>query len=376
MTAAKPRVGINLCSIRPRQLSGPSIYAERLTEQLLDQKEFEWVIYCHKELDLPASWAARAQIRRVITTLRRPMRVAFEQIRLPLIARREKIDLLFSPNFVSPIWGGRMRVATIHDMYYRVIPYALPPWQRRYWEVFIPFTARHCDRLIAVSKSTARDIAKHLPLAANKTRVTHLACAVEDMHAPDAAVPGIEPGFILWVANVVAHKNPQAVVEALAHLNAKGQRMQVVHVGSDEHADLNAAIEAAGCADQFKRVGRIPAAQLRWLYHNALCVIQPSIYEGFGIPVLEAQAFGAPLICSSAGPLPEVAGDGALYFEPRDSRRLAEHIEQVAHNPGLRASLSAKGVENSASFTWERTARATMDVFRELLGGNPVTAQS
>jgi glycosyltransferase involved in cell wall biosynthesis len=367
MVSSKPRVGINLCSIRPGQLSGPSVYAERLTEQLLEHREIEWLIYAHRDMELPASWSSRATIRRVITTLRRPFRVLFEQTKLPLITRRDRIDLLFSPNFVSPIWGPPNRVATIHDMYYRVIPDALPPWQRRYWEVFVPLTARHCHRLVAVSHSTARDLASMLPVSAGKTRVTHLACAVENMREPDEPVTGLPPGFVLWVANVVAHKNPRVIVEAMARLKGRGLNIHVAHVGSDEHGVLSQTLAASPHAGQFHRLGRIPAAQLRWLYHNALCVLQPSLYEGFGIPVLEAQAFGAPLVCSNAGPLPEVAGNGALFFEPHDAEQLAQHIEAVAADPQLRRSLSERGLANSSRFTWEKTASATLDVFRELL---------
>jgi glycosyltransferase involved in cell wall biosynthesis len=367
MATAKPaRVGINLCSIRPGQLSGPSVYAERLTEKLLEFEEFEWLIYCHRGAHIPPMWAERANIRRVVTTLRRPLRVGFEQIVLPILTTRDSIDLLFSPNFVSPLWGADRLVVTIHDMYYRVVPDVPAPWQRRYWGAFIPRSARRCDCILAVSRATARDIASYLPDVAHKTRVTSLASAVEDKDAPGERVAGVEPGFVLWVANVVRSKNPQAVTAAARVLAEKGRPLRFVHVGSDENGLLDAAIAADNCSSHFRRLGRVSAAELRWLYRSAVCVVQPSTYEGFGLPVLEAQAFGAPLVCSNAGALPEVAGDGAMYFAPGHHLEFADLILRIAEDPALRLSLSARGLENAARFSWSKTASETIDVFRRL----------
>lgn len=362
----RPLIGINLCATRPDQLSGPSIYAERLTEQLLTHGEYRWLIYCHRDYSLPPAWEAAASVRRVLTTLRRPMRVAFEQCILPLHARRDRVDLLFSPNFVSPAWGAKRLVVTIHDMYYRAVPDVLPKWQRRYWEAAVPLSARACNRVLAVSRFTAADIAKYLPSVAERVRVTPLACAVEDPDAPGEPVVDQAPGFVLWVANVVGSKNPDAVCSAAAQLRAAGQEVAFVHVGTDLHGVFAAALAAHGVADSVRRLGRVTAGELRWLYKNALCVIQPSYYEGFGIPVLEAQQLGAPVICSDAGPLPEVAGDGALLFPPREPKKLADAIVQLERDAVFRSALIERGRRNAERFSWERTAAATLDAFGEL----------
>lgn len=361
------RIGINLCFIPPGSLTGPGVYALRLIDELLNAHSYRWVIYCHVGLPLPDSWSERAWIRPVISTRRRPLRVAFEQLALPLLARRDRIDLLFSPAFVSPMWGAPKLVATIHDMYYAVTPESVPVWQRLYWRLFIPLTARRCDRLLAVSQSTARDIGRLLPYAAPKTHVTPLACAVEDVDSPGEPVPGIEPGFVLMVANIVANKNPSVLVKAASYLAARGRRRQFVHVGQDHHGLLEAAISNLKCTDLFHRLGRVSAAQLRWLYRNALCAVQPSLYEGFGIPVLEAQMFRTPVLCSNAASLPEVAGDGALFFPPHDAECLAALIDELASNAALRSQLIERGIANASRYSWAATAHATLNVFRNLL---------
>lgn len=366
----RPLVAINLCSLRPDQLSGPSIYAERLTERLVADETYRWLIYCHRDYVVSPAWTASAIVRRVITTLRRPLRVAFEHCVLPLHARRDGADLLFSPNFVSPLWGAKRLVVTIHDMYYRAIPEVLPKWQRAYWQALVPISARACDRVLAVSRFTADDIARYLPSVAGRVRVTPLACAVENTDAPGAPVADLAPGFVLWVANVVGNKNPEAVCSAVAQLRTEQPPIAFVHVGTDIHGVFSAGLAAHSVADGVRRLGRVAASELRWLYKNALCVIQPSLYEGFGIPVLEAQQLGAPVICADAGSLPEVAGHGALYFPPREPERLAAAIRRLKYDAAFRSELIERGRRNAERFDWDRTANATLRVFGELFEPN------
>ncbi len=362
----KTRIGINLLFMKPGALTGPGVYAQRLTTALLHESSYHWFIFCQQGLELPNEWASRAEICRLSVGSSQFLRVLYEQLMLPLHCRRKCIDLLFSPGFVSPLWGAPRKVATISDMYYEVIPHVLPRMQRRYWKMFIPLTARLCDRIIAVSQSTADDIVKYLPNARGKVVVTHLASAVEDSHAPGEPVKDIEPGYVLYVANVVANKNPRAVARAAATLARQGKSIRFVHVGVDHYSLLRQALAEFQVDSNFTQLGRVSAPQLRWLYRNALCAIIPSIYEGFGMPALEAQEHGAPLICSTAGSLTEVAGDGALYFSPQDAERLAELISAIYASPQLRENLVCKGRENSMKFTWEGTAQKTLEVFGQL----------
>lgn len=361
----KTRIGINLLFMKPGTLTGPGVYAQRLTNVLLCERNYDWLVFCQRGLELPEEWKSKAKIRRLSIGSSQFLRVLYEQLILPLHCRREHIDLLFSPGFVSPLWGTRRKIATISDMYYEVIPQVLPPMQRRYWKMFIPLTVRHCNRIIAVSNSTADDIVKYLPDARGKIVVTHLASAVEDSHAPGEPITGIEPGYVLYVANIVANKNPRAVAHAAATLARQGKPIRFVHVGVDHYSLLQQALTEFRVGSNFRQLGRVSAAQLRWLYRNALCAILPSVYEGFGMPALEAQEYGAPLICSNAGSLAEVAGDGALYFEPHNADRLAELISTIYASPQLRETLICKGRENSMKFTWERTARKTLEVFAQ-----------
>jgi glycosyltransferase involved in cell wall biosynthesis len=367
--APRPRIGINLCFIRGDWATGLTRYCRQLLDELLQEKSYDWIVYCDSQLTLPAEWSRMAFIHRCRSTNQRPLRIAFEQLALPWLAWRDRVDLLFSPAFVSPAWGARWRVATIHDMYYKTFPESMTPLQRLYRKAFTPVTARHCQRLLAVSKFTASEIARFLPHAQHKVRVTPLACAIEDAELPGEAVPGVEPGYVLFVANVIANKNSQGLAAAAAQLAAAGRGKLFVHVGKDEEGLLAAALAAHRCENSFRNLGRVPSAQLRWLYQNALCAVQPSFSEGFGLPVLETQTFGTPLISSNAGSLPEVAGEGALFFSPDDPQKLAELIDQLDGDEALRRMLIENGRRNAARFSWKLTARTTLEAFDELLQG-------
>jgi glycosyltransferase involved in cell wall biosynthesis len=365
----RPRVGINLCFIRGDWATGLTGYVRQLLDEMLREPAYDWVIYCDSQVAIPAPWAGSAFVHRCRSTDLRPVRIAFEQLALPWLASRDRIDLLFSPAFVSPLWGARWRVATIHDMYYKTFPDSMTPMQRMYRKAFTPLTARRCQRLLAVSQFTASEIGRFLPHASHKVRITPLACAVENATQPGEPIAGLEPGYVLFVANVIANKNAQGLAAAAAHLARAGKTKRFVHVGKDEQGQLAAALAAHGCESSFQRLGRVPSGQLRWLYQNALCAVQPSFSEGFGLPALETQSFGTPLISSNAGSLPEVAGDGALYFSPHDPPRLAQLIEQLENDAGLRRTLIEKGRQNAARFSWKATARATLNAFDELFQG-------
>ena len=285
-------------------------------------------------------------------------RVFWEQVRLPFITRKVRIDLLFSPGFVSPFWGSRYFVACIHDMYYAVIPGLIDTWQRRYWKTFIPLTVRRCQRLIAVSTQTASDLVRVLPPAKGKVRVTKLASRLSP--SLEIADPTVAQPYILMVANLTANKNVETILRALKIINRRGHELRMVHVGRDPDNRLAESPVVA--------LGKVSDEVLSGLYCNALAVVNASLYEGFGMPAVEAQAMGAPLISSNHPALLEAAGaDGALFYDPRDSEQLAAHIISLLVNPNLRSSLRERGMQNAATMSWTKVAQQTLSVFDEVL---------
>lgn len=372
-----PQVAANLTFIEPRALTGPGHYAVQVFEAMAAMADactlgFSLGGYVQDEARHHFSPRANARLAGVGALGGRVGRVAFEQVRLPFRSRRDRVSLLWSPGFVSPLWGAPRLVATIHDMYYEVVPEVVEPRQRRYWQAMIPLTARVCDALLTVSENSRADMLAHLPAAPDRVFVTPLASR---MHAADhaASAPEISGDYVLLVANTTPNKNCERVTAAIAMLRDQGRAIRLVHIGNDIDGRLRAAADAAGLGDLLVSLGKVSDARLANAYRHCLATIVASTYEGFGMPAAEAQAMGAPLICSDRSAVPEAAGglDGgaALFVDPLDTAAIAAAIARVADDPALAALLSARGLAQARTLSWRRTAEQTAAVFSTLLSG-------
>lgn len=368
-----PRIAFNLAFIDPSPLTGPGYYAAQLFEHILRYSKatggkYELIAYVQASAVHHFSPDAQAFIREIPNLNGRITRVLYEQFALPVVCIREKIDLLFSPAFVSPVWGAKRLVATICDMYYRVVPEVTEPFQRKYWNVMIPITGYMCDHIITISENSKKDIETYIPSARGKTVSIPLASRFE---VPDA---GSEPRatehrpVILMVANLTPNKNCAVVVEAISMLRKKGRDVSFVHAGKDHLGLLQKCIEGNDAGSFVTSLGKVSDEELAQLYRTSLAVVVPSLYEGFGMPAVEAQAMGAPLICSDRGALPEAAGSGALYFDPVKPAMLAQKIEEVMDlSLEDRDKMVASGYDSVRRFSWAKTARETMKVFDMVL---------
>lgn len=360
-------IGFNHLFIDKGPLTGPGYYAVQVVENILRLPvarlaPFGFKIFAQRGTEHHYSAAARDLIVEAPASSRFS-RVAREQLLLPLQSRREKVDLLFSPGFVSPLFGARVKAATIHDMYYRVVPHVVERFQLQYWRAMIPVTSRVCDLILTVSESSRRDIERYLPAARGKVVVTPLASRFTPETGGDDRLATHAPPFVLMVANLTPNKNVTRVVEALAALRREGRCVDFVHIGADGRGELARAIAAHGMQGHARSLGKVDDATLAAAARDSLCMVVPSLYEGFGMPAIEAQALDAPLICSDRSALPEVAGDAALMFDPEDTRALAACIARVMDDPALRAEMRRKGLDNVRNFSWRRTAELTLDAF-------------
>lgn len=366
-----PRVAFNLAFIDGGPLTGPGYYAVQLFEQVvaaekLNGSKYDVFAYVQAAAVSHLSDHAQKSIRLLPSLRGRINRVLYEHLALPFVTRMHRVDLLFSPAFVSPIWGAKRMVATICDMYYQVVPEATEPFQRKYWTVMIPITGYLCDRIITISGNSKKDIEAYIPSARGKT----ISIPLASRFPVPAGVTKSKPyrPTVLMIANLTPNKNCQIVVKAVAQLRRKGRDIAFVHAGKDHLGLLSQSVKD-NHADAFvSSVGKVSDDDLIQLYQTSLAVIVPSLYEGFGMPAVEAQAMGAPLICSDRSALPEAAGEGAIYFDPEDVDALAAQIEKVIDMPETaRLAMIEAGYQNARSLSWEKTARETMAVFEELL---------
>jgi glycosyltransferase involved in cell wall biosynthesis len=277
-------------------------------------------------------------------------------VRLPLLLRRLRPRLAHFLHVVPPAWRGPS-VLTVQDLSFERYPELMGPVDRFWFRSFVPRSARRAARVLTGSEWTKRDLVERYRVAADRVVVTPY--GVEPAFRPDG--PRREgPPYVLFVGSLQRRKDPLAAVEALARTNGD---LRLVLVGPDRGLgeDVEQAAARLGLAGRVERIGHVDREQLAGLYRGAACLVFPSRYEGFGLPVLEAMASGTPVVATPSSSIPEVAGDAAVLVE-RDE--LGAGIERAVSE---RERLVAAGLERAAQFSWAETARRTAEVYLELV---------
>jgi glycosyltransferase involved in cell wall biosynthesis len=295
---------------------------------------------------------------------------------LPALALRRRLEVLHSPANVGPLVSpGVARVLTLLDLIWLHHP---EEWNANAWTRFSTRTlslqsARRAERVIAISQAAAADFPESAGVDPARIDVTPLGVRVPDGADPAGAADpraqlGIGAGrFILAVAQKRAYKRLDTLIRALPDL---GPDTGVVLCGppGDAEPALRALASELDVAERVHFLDWVAGEDLIALYAHASCFALPSLIEGFGLPVLEAMAHGTPVVCSNRWSLPEVAGDAALLLDPEDQSAVTAALRRLLDEPALAARLRAAGRERARLYTWERTARATLDSYRRAAG--------
>jgi glycosyltransferase involved in cell wall biosynthesis len=295
---------------------------------------------------------------------------------LPLRLASIGTDVYHGPAVFLPLVKlGYRSVVTIHDLVSFLFPATVPRKYSLYMRLMTRLAVNSADRIIAVSHATRDDLLRLLRVPEDKVVVIHEAVAPEFAAVPEPAVTdallrryGIRPPYCLFVGNLEPRKNLGRLIEAFALLRGRGSGPsvpQLVLAGARGwlSTGIFQAIEGRGLGGEIVVTGYVPLADLPGLYAGAACFVFPSLYEGFGLPVLEAMSAGTPVVASRVGAIPEVAGDAALLVDAERPVELAEAIESVLGDATLRARLVAAGHARARLFTWEAVARQTLAVY-------------
>lgn len=294
-----------------------------------------------------------------------------EQLTLPVATPRDA-DLFWAPHYNIPLFHPGRLVVTVHDVFHLAMPELVPGAVRRaYARAMFAAVQRRATAVITVSEFSRAEYRRVVGKAGAEPVVIPNGVGREWLEAipADSTFPEESTPYVLFVGNVKPHKNLGALVRAFALL-ATSLPHDLVIVGRRSGlrgADLTVTREAAGLGSRVRFAGEVDDVELRRLVRGASAMVFPSLYEGFGLPPLEAMAVGCPTLVARSGALPETCGDATLYCDPRDAADIARQLHRVLTDEGLRAELRRKGREHVRAFTWERAAVATVGVLEGAL---------
>ncbi|MDH7474646.1 MAG: glycosyltransferase family 1 protein [Anaerolineae bacterium] len=306
-------------------------------------------------------------------TYRPVARVMWEQIVQPGVLRQKRIDLVHGLAFVTPLLSSCPTVVTIFDLSFLRFPKSFRRANRAYLRLFTPLSARRAQRVIAISEHTKRDIVHLLGVPAEKVEVIY--CGVETDFYPRSVAEvqafrqqkGLPERFVLFVGTLEPRKNVRRLIEAYAQIRDLGVKLIIVGGKGWLYDDIFASVERLGLSSEVLFAGYVPAEELPLWYNSAELFVFPSLYEGFGLPPLEAMACGTPVVSSDAASLPEVVGEAGLLVAPQDVEGLAEAMRRVLGDRSLREQLRERGLQQARQFSWEKTARQTITVYQQVL---------
>lgn len=352
---------------------GSGVYAARLLEQFSYRSDLCTTVLNGWPKNISGTnFASRA--------LRISGKMLWTHAHLPAVLWKRGFDLLHSPALVAPVAAPCPLVITIHDMTYLLYPEHFAAWWVSYLKSVMPLAVRSASAIICGSEHSKRDIVQAYKLAWDKVHVIPYGVDQDRFH-PGAALDsdwarshGIREGYLLHVGVFSRRKNITVLLRAVAHLRAKnsGRAVQLVLAGAELSAlkgadEIHETIRELNLANSVVLTGRVPDQYMPGLYAQAGALVMPSLYEGFGFPILESMASGTPVVASNTSSLPEVAGDAAILVPPTDELSLADAIEDVITNPRTVEELRTKGLKRAKQFNWQRTASETVKVYRTVV---------
>lgn len=358
---------VNMPSQFPDQASGVSRYAFALLRHLLARTDHRFTLRSPFDRDrLPPDLDPK---RLRLVTVPRPRNMIVEVLLSALPVRRLcralDVDVVLNIDpYGAPI-VGIPSLMVVHDLYFRTLPAMIGRRAVVTNDLIFRLMLATNDRIVCISDATRSELAAHYPASARKSR-TLLSDSTTPLPSDGDLPREIADPYLLVVGNWTPNKNFECVAEAMRALGADAPPLRVVHVGIDPGERI--ATGLAGSAVPVTRLAGIDDRRLAGLYRHARMLVVPSLAEGFCLPVVEAQRLGCPVVAAERPALPEIAGAGALYFDPARPAELAERIRRLALSDEARAALVAAGHANAARFSWSATADGYARLIDELAG--------
>jgi glycosyltransferase involved in cell wall biosynthesis len=362
-------VGLNLIYLVPGQTGGMEVAARELVPELVRARpDWRFTAFVNREArDAGVDWLDGCEVTTApVRATSRVQWVGGEQVLLPRLAARAGVELVHSLANTAPARGRFRRVVTIHDLIHRIHPEAHSGLRSIAMGRLVALGARRSDRVIADSSSTRDDVVRLLGISPQRVDVVPLGVG---MTARAAAAPPADlrrrldlddRPVVLSLSARRPHKNLARLLDAVAAIPAPERPLLVIPGYPTPHtAELRARAARLGVGADVRLPDWLPDSDIEGLYALAAAFVFPSLYEGFGLPVLEAMCRGVPVACSNISSLPEVAGDAALLFDPTRTGEIAAALRRLLSDGGLAADLAARGRARCRQFSWTAAAQAT-----------------
>lgn len=370
------KIGINLLYINPKLYGGSVTYALKLVKEIsqLDHDN-QYFIYINKEcVNINFEVGDNFTIRVLNFTYSSVyLRYFWEQIILPFYIHKDKIDLLHSLGYVSPLITRAKKVVSILDINYKGHSNNMSASKRFLLGNMVSLSAIFCDQIITISDFSKKQIIKYTRAKENKITVTLLSGssdAVLDITVNKELIfnkYNIDTEYIIAFSGASLHKNIERLIEAVKEILWNHTDLKLLLVGhQNKSKKLTEFIKSNNLLDKIIFTGFVPDEEIEPLLSNAKLFVFPSLYEGFGIPLLDAQACKVPIASSNAGSLPEVGGSAVLYFDPENIAEMNSVISKLLEGIDNKEIIK-NGLKNRNKFSWSKTAMQTIEVYNKLL---------
>lgn len=370
-------IGINALSVMPGVSGGGETYVVNIIEKLcIIGSNNTYVLFVNKYNE--GIFPCNNNILKVLCPVSKKyliLRVLWEQFVLPFYARKYRIDIFFSPSNMSPIIGLRSKsVLQVCDLYWANYREAFSVIEYMALKYLILLSINRADKIIAISNFTKDEIIQHTKtdkrkiVIINQGKGNPLEKYMEADKETNAGMADCREKYILAVSRTHEHKNYLRLIEAFKIIikNNPDYKLIIAGIEGRQHKTLIKKIKDDELTKDVLLTGWIDDYKLYKLYKNATIFVFPSLYEGFGYPLLEAMSFGIPIACSNVSALPEVGGDAVLCFDPYSIEDIADKISMLIVSEQLRRKLINNGYERAKIYTWENAARKTLELFNEV----------
>jgi glycosyltransferase involved in cell wall biosynthesis len=365
------RIGVNALYLIPGGVGGTEIYLRSLLQALagIDPVN-QYLIFTNREtgcgLAPPAS--NFETVPQPVQARSRPARIFWEQMGLPVAAARWRVDVMLNPGFTAPMLCARPQVTVFHDLQHKRHPEYFRWFELPFWNVLLFWSAHVSRRIVAVSTATAADLQHYYRLPASKISV--IPHGVDPVFFELARRRRPER-FLLAVSTLHPHKNLDGLLKAFVRFRDFHPDFRLVICGMHGFftGPLHDLRDKLGLRDAVEFPGWIPREELYDLYTRAWAFVYPSLFEGFGLPVLEALAAGVPAACSNIEPLASIASDAAVQFDARDPKAMADALLRITDDEELRERLARAGPRRAAEYSWKEAAEKTLESLRSAASG-------